>query len=64
MGTGRKFNKAPRVRPKKRPIERRRRVATQKKRLVALGMEEVAVSKLDTKKIRGLLRRPARIASN
>jgi hypothetical protein len=63
MGTGRKFRKAPRVRPKKKPIERRRREATQKKRLVALGMDEAKVSKLNSKEARELLKRPAKIAS-
>jgi len=63
MGTGRTFNKAPRTRPKKKPIERRRRVAIQKKRLVSLGMDETAVSKLNNREIRANLKRPAAVAT-
>lgn len=59
MGTGRTENKAPITRPKKGTSERTRRVKTQKKRLVALGVDEVKVSKLNTKEIRNLLRKPA-----
>lgn len=59
MGTGRTENKAPITRPKKGISERTRRVKTQKKRLVALGVDEVKVSKLNTKEIRNLLRKPA-----
>lgn len=59
MGTGRTENKAPITRPKKGTSERTRRVNTQKKRLVALGVDEVKVSKLNTKEIRAMLRKPA-----
>lgn len=59
MGTGRTENKAPITRPKKSIGERTRRIKTQKKRLVALGLDEAKVSKLDTKEIRALLRKPA-----
>ncbi len=59
MGTGRTENKAPITRPKKGTSERTRRVKTQKKRLVALGVDEAKVQKLNTKEIRNLLRKPA-----
>ncbi len=59
MGTGRTFNKAPISRPKKSPGERARRVATQRKRLVASGMDEETVRKLNTKEIREKLREVA-----
>jgi hypothetical protein len=59
MGTGRTENKAPITRPKKGTSERARRVKTQKKRLVALGVDETKVQKLNTKEIRNLLRKPA-----
>ncbi len=59
MGTGRTFNKAPISRPKKGAGERKRRVNTQKKRLVLLGVAEETVNQLNTKEIRGLLRKPA-----
>ena len=61
MGTGRKFNKQPVTRPKKGPLERRRRVANQRKRLVELGMDEVAVSKMDMKTVRQLVQKPEKI---
>ena len=59
MGKGRTMNKAPITRPKKGTSERSRRVNTQKKRLVALGVDEQKVAKLNTKEIRNLLRKPA-----
>ncbi len=59
MGKGRTMNKAPITRPKKGASERTRRVNTQKKRLVALGVDEQKVAKLNTKEIRDLLRKPA-----
>jgi len=61
MGTGRKFSKKPVTRPKKKPAERARRVKVQQKRLVALGMDEGEVAKMNPKKIRTLLKRPARV---
>lgn len=64
MGTGRKFNKKPVTRPKKSPSERRRRERNQKQRLVALGQDETAVSKMDTKKVRTLLQRPKKLAAS
>jgi len=62
MGTGRTFNKAPRVRPKKKPRERRRREKLQKQRLVALGAAEETVGSLTTKEIRQALGRPSKVA--
>ncbi len=63
MGTGRTFNKAPISRPKKGTGERKRRVNTQKKRLVSLGVAEETVNKLNTKEIRDLLRKPAELTA-
>lgn len=63
MGKGRTLNKAPVSRPKKGTGERLRRVKTQKKRLVTLGMDEGTVSKLNNKEIRNLLRKPDAIKS-
>ena len=63
MGTGRKFNKQPVTRPKKTVRERERRIRNQRKRLVALGMPEEQVSKLDAKAVRTLLRRPTAIGA-
>lgn len=62
MGTGRKFNKKPKTRPKKNATDRRRRIALHRKRLIALGMDEKIVSKLDTKQMRALLKCPEKTA--
>lgn len=63
MGKSRTENKAPITRPKKGSSERTRRVNTQKKRLVGLGLDEEMVNKLNTKEIRNLLRKPAALKS-
>lgn len=63
MGTGRKLNKKPMTRPKKKPSERRRREQTQKKRLLALGMEESVASTMNPKQVRTMLRHPKRVAA-
>ncbi len=46
-------------RPKKAGAARRRRQKNQSKRLVALGVSEAKVGKMNTKQIRTLLKRPA-----
>jgi len=61
MGTGRKFNKKPVTRPKKKPLERRRRDKIQKNRLIALGVSEENVRQMNTKEVRTLLKKPAAI---
>lgn len=58
MGTGRTLNKKPATRPVKSVGARRRRDAVQRKRLVSLGMDEAAVSKLNAVQIRDYLRTP------
>lgn len=63
MGTGRTLNKKPATRPVKSLGERRRRDALQRKRLVALGMDEAVVIKLNAVQIRDLLRTPAKTAA-
>ena len=63
MGTGRTFNKAPRSRPKKSPIDRRRREKVQKARLVTLGMDEAIVAKIDQSAVRELLRCPNKVSA-
>lgn len=60
MGTGRTLNKKPATRPVKSAGERRRRDAVQRKRLVALGMDEGVVAKLNAVQIRAYLRTPAK----
>ena len=50
-------------RPKKKPAARRRREKVHRKRLIALGMPEDKVNKLDSSAVRALLVRPAKIKS-
>jgi hypothetical protein len=59
MGTGRTLNKAPKTRPKKSPLERRRREKTQRARLVEAGMDCEFVRKMTTKDLRENLMRVA-----
>ena len=64
MGTGRKMQKKPMTRPVKSALECRRRVKVQRSRLVALGMSEEVVAKMDPKDVRTALRRPNKIAAS
>lgn len=50
------------TRPRKGAGAKARRFRTQKKRLVALGMSEEAVAKLNTREVLDLLKRPAKVA--
>ena len=63
MGTGRTLNKKPRTRPVKSEGERRRKQATQAKRLVALGIPEETVKSMLPTDIRTALLRPFRAKS-
>ena len=58
MGTGRTLNKKPATRPVKSAGERRRRDAVQRKRLVAMGIDEATVAKLNAVQVRDYLRTP------
>jgi hypothetical protein len=60
MGTGRTLNKKPATRPVKSAGARRRRDSVQRKRLVALGMDEATVAKLNAVQIRDYLRNPVK----
>jgi hypothetical protein len=60
MGTGRKLQKAPKMRPKKSAAERRRRVKTQKRRLVAQGVSEGELRQKTDEEVRAMLRKKAR----
>ena len=64
MGTGRTFNKAPRTRPKKKPMEKRRRVRLQRERLIGLGVEAETVRTMNDKAVRQMLIRPKRVAAS
>ena len=47
-------------RPKKKPRDRKRREATQRKRLIGLGHDEAVVNKLNAGELRASLRDAAR----
>lgn len=46
------------VRPKKQGAPKRKRIKDQKKRLIALGMKEENVAKMQSNELRDWLRRP------
>ena len=54
--------KVPRT-PTKSAGKRRQRIKVQKRRLVALGVEETTLNKLNAQEIRALLRHPAKLAA-
>ena len=62
MATGLQRNKHLN-RPRKNDAARRRRTKVHQKRLVALGLPVEQVSKLDTKVMRTLLRKPKKTAA-
>ena len=51
------------TRPRKKAGPKRRRRLEQRRRLVALGMDEVAVERLNSREILDLLKRPAKVAA-
>jgi len=61
MATTEERNKN-RTRPKKSAGERARRHRVQKKRLVALGMDEAVVAKMNSREVLDKLKRPAKLA--
>ena len=63
MGTGRTFNKAPRVRPKKSLREAARRQRLHKQRLMDLGVPEEKIDHMTSGEMRELLKRPKKTAA-
>jgi hypothetical protein len=61
MGTGWKYYKKGRARPKKSATDKRRRERMQRKRLTALGVPAAKVGKMNTKVVRTMLKRPNKI---
>lgn len=59
MGTSRLLTKA-QSRPRKSEARKAKRVRTQKRRLVASGMDEAALRSMNASEIRAALRRVAR----
>jgi len=61
MGTGRKFTKTVITRPRKGGAARNQRQKNQKKRLIALGLPEEKVEKMNPKEVRDHLKYPAKV---
>lgn len=61
MRTKRKYFKTHMTRPRKRPGAKRRRQLEQKRRLVALGVDEAVADKLNPKEIRDKLKHPKKV---
>ena len=62
MRTQRKFHKTHMTRPRKAGAPKNRRRLEQKRRLVALGMDESEVEKLNSRDVLTLLKHPKKIA--
>ncbi len=61
MGLGRKYQKKNLTRPSKGGGTKRRRQNDHRKRLIALGMDETTVNKMNAKEIRTKLKYPAKV---
>ncbi|MFO7937677.1 MAG: hypothetical protein R6V06_08755 [Kiritimatiellia bacterium] len=57
----RKFNKKPRTRPIKTPVEKARRLKVQRARLVKLGMDAEVVEKMQPEEVRKLCLTPKKV---
>ena len=62
MRKRRKTQKTQMTRPRKAGAAKNRRRLEQRRRLVALGMDEAEVAKLNSRDILTLLKRPAKVA--
>ena len=61
MGTGWKYYKKGKSRPKKAATDKRRRERVQRKRLTALGVPAEKVKKLNAKSVRLMLKRTVKV---
>ncbi len=63
MQKRRKYQKTHMTRPRKKGAAKTRRRLEQRRRLVALGMDEAAVAQLTSREVLDLLKRPAKVAA-
>ena len=63
MGSGRKFNKTNITRPRKGGPRKAQRQRQHQTRLIALGMPEADVAKLNPKEVRDFLKYPVKTAA-
>jgi len=62
MQKRRKYQKTHMTRPRKSGAARNRRRLEQRRRLIALGMDEAAVARLTSREVLDLLKYPAKVA--
>ncbi len=62
MRLKRKFMKTHLTRPRKGGAAKRRRQAEHRKRLVALGVDEAVVARMNPREVRTMLKYPAKIS--
>ena len=61
MPRGRKYNKTRMTRPRKGGCAKRRRQNEHRKRLIALGVDEAVVAKMNPQEVRTKLKRPKKV---
>ena len=61
MAQNRKYFKTNKTRPRKAAGPKRRRQLEQRKRLIALGVDEESVSKMNPREIRDMVKYPAKV---
>ena len=64
MRMRRKMQKKRMTRPRKSATQKAKRQRVHKKRLVALGVAEEKVAKMDAKVVRTMLRKPAKVVAD
>ncbi|MFP6857858.1 MAG: hypothetical protein VCA73_11325 [Roseibacillus sp.] len=64
MRIRRKVLKVQLTRPRKGGAAKRRRQADHRKRLIALGVDEAVVAKMNQKDVRDMLKYPAKVAKS
>ena len=64
MRVKRKDNKTQLTRPRKGGAAKRRRQADHRKRLIALGVDEAEVAKMNPREVRTMLKYPAKLSKD
>ena len=64
MAQNRKYFKTNKTRPRKAAGPKRRRQLEHRKRLIALGVDEETVSKMNPREVRDMVKYPAKVKKN
>jgi hypothetical protein len=64
MAQNRKYFKTNKTRPRKAPGAKRRRQLEQRKRLIALGVDQESVSKMNPREVRDMVKYPAKVTKS